>query len=236
MEKKRKSQTDRRKGAANLRPDLEALRELSWLYAQARLWGKPRRFAGRDTSDLQQLSRGIVSSQWKKLDKIENAKRRLLATGYDAPPSWLTVRTVGELSLEIAAATDAKPEMGVLTDPGADLAALDTVLQEMYVAALKLEAKAGQKTIGHRTKPRPPPGMLIAESRCAPMKKTEIAARILNRTDKDVRPREVADKMKNCRLRDEGNGKWSIILNAAHLSREEIDRLNMTKWPPSPKI
>jgi len=78
--------------------------------------------------------------------------------------------------------------------------------------------------------PAPPP----PEIRCAPMKKTEIAARILNRTtSKNVRPREVADMMSRCALRDEGNGKWTIRLDPSILSAGIIERLRMPEWPPS---
>jgi len=78
----------------------------------------------------------------------------------------------------------------------------------------------------------PPP-----ESRCANMKKTDIAARILNRTNtKSVRPREVAEMMRKCHLRNEGNGKWTIRLDSSVLSAEAIERLRMPEWPPPPNV
>ena len=71
------------------------------------------------------------------------------------------------------------------------------------------------------------------DSRCAPMNKTQIAARILNRTDvKNVRSRDISEMMGRCDLRCEGNGKWSIRLDPAVLSREAISRLEMPQWPP----
>jgi hypothetical protein len=78
----------------------------------------------------------------------------------------------------------------------------------------------------------PPP------DRCVLMTKTEIAARILNRRRiKDVRPREIAQKLAKCLLKDEGNGKWSIRLDVPDtLSADELERLRMPEWPPSPKV
>lgn len=124
---------------------LQALRELSWLYYQARLWGSPRRFESTDVQDIRDLFREFEHEHRAALDKIEKAKKNLLATGYDAPDSWLTVRTLGNLHWKNTAATDDKPEMAVLTVPGADLPALDAVLREIYVAGMRLEAKAGRQ-------------------------------------------------------------------------------------------
>lgn len=75
------------------------------------------------------------------------------------------------------------------------------------------------------------------ESRCAPMKKTEIAARILNKTTtKGIRPRKIKAKLEHCGLRDEGNGLYSIRLAPTFLSAEEIERLNTPEWPPPPNV
>ncbi|MEI7837852.1 MAG: hypothetical protein WCK05_15735 [Planctomycetota bacterium] len=85
----------------------------------------------------------------------------------------------------------------------------------------------------------PPNGTSLPspESRCAPMKKTAIAARILNKANtKDVRPRSVGKMLAKCDLRDEGNGNWTIRLDAAILSAEVIDRLNTRDWPPPPRV
>jgi hypothetical protein len=85
--------------------------------------------------------------------------------------------------------------------------------------------------------PAPVPVPAVAESRCHGMKKNEIAARLLNRTDiKKTRARDAEQKMEACKLRDEGNGKWSIVLDPLVLSQEEIHRLKLTSWPPSPKV
>jgi hypothetical protein len=73
------------------------------------------------------------------------------------------------------------------------------------------------------------------ESRCVPMAKNEIAARILNKTNaKSVRPRTIAAMLNKCGLRDEGNGKWTIRLDPNFLSVEAISNLRMSNWPPSP--
>lgn len=78
---------------------------------------------------------------------------------------------------------------------------------------------------------------VVPEDRCHPMKKNEIAARILNRPNvKDARPREVEQKLKSCKLREEGNGRYSIILDPAVLSKGEIERLKMVDWPPPPRV
>ena len=65
------------------------------------------------------------------------------------------------------------------------------------------------------------------------MKKTEIACRILNRpATKGTRSRDVDQRMYKCGLRNEGNGKWSILLDTTTLSAGEIDRLRLMEWPP----
>ena len=88
-----------------------------------------------------------------------------------------------------------------------------------------------EQEIVNEGKPPPP------EKRCAPMKKTEIAARILNKTDtKGLRPRKVATKLERCKIRDEGNGLFSIVFDPAYLSTDEIERLKMTDWPPPLKV
>jgi hypothetical protein len=75
----------------------------------------------------------------------------------------------------------------------------------------------------------PPP----LESRCAPMSKTAIAQRLLNKPN--ARPRQVLEMMKRCDLREEGDGKWTIRLDAG-LGAETIQRLRAEEWPSPPKL
>jgi hypothetical protein len=96
---------------------------------------------------------------------------------------------------------------------------------------IRLEAKlssAGRPAAGSAADVDP-------ERRCPARNKTELAARILNRRDKNVRPREVAQKFGNCCLRNEGNGKYSIVLDPRFLDQGEIERLSVPEWPPSPQ-
>ena len=140
---------------------LHALLELSWLHHNAKLLGRPRRFEETTAEGAAKLQREAVHAQINLLDTIAEAKNKLLATGYDAPESWLTVRAVGELHVEHATATSGtaatsgaatsdttaatnKPEIIVLTDSGADIPTLDAVVKEIYVACMKLEARIGQ--------------------------------------------------------------------------------------------
>lgn len=77
------------------------------------------------------------------------------------------------------------------------------------------------------------------QSRCAPMKMTEIAARILNKKEtKGVRTREAKDIMDKCELRKDSPGKWSIRLDMANgaLSVEQIANLQLGEWPPTPEM
>jgi hypothetical protein len=127
---------------------LTALRELLWLYLQAKLWGRPRRFeyvaadAETDKEDRRQLQREMMHAHVAVEQQVREARKRLLATGYPAPDTWLTVRVTGEVSTQHSAATNDKPELAVLVDSGADLQSLDVVCREMGVALLKLEASA----------------------------------------------------------------------------------------------
>jgi hypothetical protein len=98
---------------------------------------------------------------------------------------------------------------------------------------LKLRASAQTYAEMAPAAPAAPP-----PDRCSLMKKNEIAARILNRRNiKDARPREIAQKLAKCHLKDEGNGKWSIRLDVpGTLSADELERLSLPEWPPSPKV
>jgi hypothetical protein len=133
---------------------LEALRDLGWLYSQARTFYEPRRFEDADAEGMRSLWREATKAYFEASQKIEAVKKRLLATGFNVPDSWLTVRAVGRVSLT-ESRLDApkakgkkrrgqKPEwLAVMTDAGADLDALDTVCKEIYVAVLRLGVQQG---------------------------------------------------------------------------------------------
>jgi len=133
---------------ANTQDHLNALRELAWLYAQANLWGGPRRFeyAGASVEhgneERLQLKREMVHAHRGVFQNIRKARKRLLSTGYPVPDSWLMVEVVGQLSEEHTAAAGKKPEKVVLSDSGLDLKALEYVCREMHVAILRLESEA----------------------------------------------------------------------------------------------
>jgi hypothetical protein len=139
---------------ANVKAQLEALRDLGWLYSQARIFYGPQRFEDTDVEGMRQLWREATKANWQASQKIEAAKKRLLATGYDVPDSWLTVRAVGRAGMSEGLLDAPKPKgkkrrgkkpqrLAVMTDPGADLEALDTVCKEIYVAAMRLAAQQG---------------------------------------------------------------------------------------------
>jgi hypothetical protein len=137
---------------AAVQDQLNALRELAWLYSQAKLWGAPRRFryAGasvkRGRKERQQLQRETVHAHIDTSQRIRDAQKRLLATGYSVPDSWLTVRAVGQVSSQYTVARKGKPETAVLIDSGADQEALDAVCREMHAAMLRLEAQVEAAT------------------------------------------------------------------------------------------
>jgi hypothetical protein len=91
---------------------------------------------------------------------IATARKKLLATGYDVPNAWLTVRIAGEVNLsapsfrgalagpavmtdeELAAVCDKiQADPLVLTDEGADVAGLTAVCNEIQAAILRLEVE-----------------------------------------------------------------------------------------------
>jgi len=132
---------------ATVQDQLDALRELLWLYSQVTLWGAPRRFeyAGAHVKagekERRELAREIAHAQIDASRRVRDAQKRLLATGFPVPDSWLTARVVGQLSTQHTAAGKGKKEMAVLVDSGADLGALETVCREISVAMLRLEAQ-----------------------------------------------------------------------------------------------
>jgi hypothetical protein len=83
--------------------------------------------------------------------RIVAARKKLLATGFIVPDSWLTVRASGKLDLcrpglmrnpdtGKVNATAKKANLLVLTDEGPDVAGLATVCREIEAAMLRLEA------------------------------------------------------------------------------------------------
>lgn len=166
---------------ASIQEQLEALRDLGWLYSQARTFYKPRRFEDMDSKGLREWCREAVKSYLEASRKIEAAKKKLLATGFDVPDSWLTVRAVGRVGmseslLEVPKRGGEKKSAGkpktlaVLTDTGADLDALDTVCKEICVARLRLEAKQESGKLSKDANlnlPPPPPPPKRTEEKAA---------------------------------------------------------------------
>ena len=140
---------------ANGEEQLSALRELLWQYSQAKLWGAPRRFeyvgaqVKRCADERRQLQREMTQAHIKVMQRLHTAQKRLLATGYPVPDSWLTVRTIGQTSTQHTASRKGQREKVVLSDSGADMAALDAVCREMSAAAIRLEARIEPAAAGN---------------------------------------------------------------------------------------
>ena len=143
---------------------LEALDELAWLYDQAAMFYRPKRHEATGTAaevkELGTLERELDKGYRRAGLRILAAKEKLLATGYDVPDSWLTVRATGMVSasgrlLDLCIydkPAEERKRIVVVTDTGADLAALNTVRAQMYVAALKLRAGQGHEVATVATK------------------------------------------------------------------------------------
>jgi hypothetical protein len=136
----------------NVARQLEALGELYTLYHRLSGAGPIRREAATAAASAA-LGASFKARCWNLKDlgpRIVAARKKLLATGFPVPDSWLTVRTVGKLDLCRPGFGDAwakgkKPtakQIGllVLTDEGADVAGLDLVCRKIEAAMLKLEA------------------------------------------------------------------------------------------------
>jgi hypothetical protein len=88
------------------------------------------------------------SNEWDRWftltdNQIEWAKQRLLATGFDAPEQWLTVKALGTLSFSASPLPQDQPDSPIihrLAYEGADLPALDNVLKQMRAALYRLGA------------------------------------------------------------------------------------------------
>lgn len=147
----------------NVQDQLDVLRELSWLYSQVKLWGVPRCFeyvgadVKRGEKERRDLQHELTRAHRDVSRRIREAQKRLLATGFSVPDSWLTVRAVGTLSSQHTAAGKGKRDTAVLRDSGADLQALEAVCREMSVAQLRLEAQIGSDSVEGETKVSSPP-------------------------------------------------------------------------------
>jgi hypothetical protein len=139
-----------------------------------------------------------------------------------------------EVAEDVNLLTNAKESSGMKSDTcGGYEADVRVVLNAILVEQVKAKQQpvgSVEERLGSKGKvgDQPPP------SRCAAMKQTEIAARILNKmTNKGVRPRKVKTKLGKCDLKDEGDGMWSIRLDVpGTLSADEIARLRLPEWPP----
>lgn len=80
-----------------------------------------------------------------------------------------------------------------------------------------LQDAASQEPLPAAQGPKPAP-----ESRCPPLSKTEIAKRLLDR--ESAKPRDAKQMMKRQKLRREGDGKWTILIDD-RLSKEQQGRL-----------
>lgn len=111
-----------------------ALHDLWGLYWEARNHGVPWEWAlpdqARVESDFAERTRWFT-----RLDnKIEWAKQDLLKSGFDVPDRWLTVKAVGTLTFSPVPHPPDQPTAYRLAYDGADLPALQAVLDEMRVA------------------------------------------------------------------------------------------------------
>jgi len=160
-----------------------------------------------------------------------SARRALVASGFREglpPMAWLTAET--ELPCLIERPTHFmglwRIQFWSLVPEKADC--VKTIIREIKAEIMLMEYAPGAVAV-ERSSPLP-------EARCPARRKTELAARILDRRGKDVRTREVRTKLSECQLRDEGNGKYSIVLDPQVLSAGEIERLTMSDWPPPPGL
>lgn len=103
---------------------------------------------------------------------IVAARKKLLATGFIVPDSWLTVRTTGNLSIcrpgfRDARAKGKKPtakqiDLLVLTDEGPDVAGLAAICREIEAAMLRLEAAPQQEAADTAPPIAPKPSKNVA--------------------------------------------------------------------------
>lgn len=171
-----------------------------------------------------------------KSERVRQAMIELLKLGCPLiTREWLATRS--DIATEIVKLPRLCPAPGewiVYVTTNIDRDALWRMHREIEaeLTILQIQAPDAAGTI-----PVTQPAQIEPQLRCAPMKKTEIAARILNRlTVKDTRPREVAKMLNECDLRKVGNGKWSILLDSTILDAGTIERLKLPQWPPPPKV
>jgi hypothetical protein len=186
-----------------IKEQLDALRELAFLYSQAAIFYKPRRFEHchdeNNDGGLGKLAREIALAYLTASEVIVAAKKRLLATGFNVPDSWLTVHAVGHVQTKCERVTPptgkkrrAEPRLlTVVTDKGADTIALEKACDEMHAAILRLEVQSGAPVdTGQVAKELPALPMLPDEIRSDAMSLERLCRLFMNR--KNVR----ADKIK----------------------------------------
>ncbi len=118
------------------REQMEALRELSWLYYQCILCCRPRCIQCKREEDGFELARELGESYRDLSRQVGDARRRLLATGLNVPNDWLTVRCTGRLAQTLRRV----PGQWIVRGAGVDTKVLDRVRSEMDASMLRLEA------------------------------------------------------------------------------------------------
>ncbi len=111
-----------------------ALHNLWGLYWEARNHGSPWESKLPDEARVE--ADFVERSRWfTRLDnEIEWAKQNLLKSGFDVPDGWLSVKALGTLTFSPVPPPPAEPTAYRLAYDGADLPALQAVLDEMRVA------------------------------------------------------------------------------------------------------
>jgi hypothetical protein len=142
---------------ANAKEQLDALRNLAYLYSNAATFYGPRRFEHitfdrQDDGGLKELHRETSKAYREAYVTIRAARKKLLTTGFAVPDPWLTVHAVGQVGMKwewLNPPTSKKRRAGkpkylmVVTDTGADIAGLREACDEIHAAILRLEAREG---------------------------------------------------------------------------------------------
>lgn len=154
---KSSGQNDHSKTADGKREQLEALEQLADLYASI-LRGKhpgtfPQRalqraasFESKDgrLSQAEAARRSALAKLGRLAADADEARRRLVASGYPVPDNWLTVRVTGRVRLLSPAEVEAETGetgQGAIDYEGADMEGLRDAVREIHAAMLRLDAE-----------------------------------------------------------------------------------------------
>ncbi len=142
-----REETHKQAGAqaeTTIEAQIEALRELGWYFVQAADNGRRQVSTLVESDDKEEVRtalREISQAVRREGRGLHESRKRLVATGYDCPDRWLTLRIEGRYHWRgFRDSTDQAHWRYVLEYDRPDLEAIEAVRDEIRAAILRLES------------------------------------------------------------------------------------------------